>query len=192
MPGTAPDSMSRRIGVPWLARLPSMIVGGVGVRVEVDDADVAVAVHVGDRGGGRPGDRVVPAEDDRHDAARRDGVDPLADVGVRHLGLAVRAVRVAEVDDLQPVEDLQPEIQVIGARLVGRGADRPRTEPGARPVGRGDVERRPDDGDVGPPGLELFDLGQERPMPERHDARVGKSSCSAMPGGRSRSGPWSC
>ena len=47
-------------------------VGGVGVGVEVDDADVAVAVHVGDGGGRRPGDRVVAAEDDRHDAARGD------------------------------------------------------------------------------------------------------------------------
>ena len=47
-------------------------VGGVGVGVEVDDADVAVAVDVGDGGGRRPGDRVVAAEDDRHDAARGD------------------------------------------------------------------------------------------------------------------------
>ena len=39
------------------------LVGGVGVRVEVHDADVAVAVHVGDRGRGGPGDRVVAAED---------------------------------------------------------------------------------------------------------------------------------
>ena len=46
-------------------------VGGVGVGVEVDDADVAVAVDVGDGGGRRPRDRVVAAEDDRHDAALR-------------------------------------------------------------------------------------------------------------------------
>ena len=117
------------------------LVGGVGVRVEVHDADVAVAVHVGDRGRRRPGDRVVAAEDDRHDAAGRDGVHALADVGVRDLGLAVRAVRVAEVDDLEPVEDLQPEIQVIGARLVGGGADGARAEPGAWPVRGPDVER---------------------------------------------------
>ena len=149
-------------------------VGGVGVGVEVDDADVAVAVHVGDRGGRGPGDRVVAAEDDRHDAARRDGVHAFADVGVRHLGLAVRAVRVAEVDDLEPVEDLQPEVQVIGARLVGGGPDRPRTEPGAGPVGGGDVERRADDRDVGLPRLELLGLGQERPVPERRHAGVGQ------------------
>ena len=149
-------------------------VGGVGVRVEVHDADVAVAVHVGDRGGRGPGDRVVAAEDDRHDAAGRDRVDALADVAVRHLGLAVRAVRVAEVDDLEPVEDLQPEVQVIGARLVGGGPDRPRTEPGARPVRGRDVERRADDRDVGLPGVELLELGQERPVTERREARVGQ------------------
>ncbi len=83
VPGTAPDSISRRIGVPWLARLPVDDVRGVGVRVEVHDADVAVAVHVGHRRRGRPGDRVVAAEDDRHDAAGRHRVNALADVRVR-------------------------------------------------------------------------------------------------------------
>ena len=91
---------------------------------------------------------------------------------VRHLGQPVRAVRVAEVDDLQPVEDLQAEVQVIGAGLVRGGPDRPRTEPGAGPVRRRDVERGTDDGHVGPPRLELLHLGQERPMPERHQSRV--------------------
>ena len=38
-PRTAPDSISRRIGVPCEARLPSMAVGGVGVRVEVQQAE---------------------------------------------------------------------------------------------------------------------------------------------------------
>ena len=100
--------------------------------------------------------------------------DPLADVVVRHLGLAVRAERVAEVDDLQPVEDLQPEIHVVGAGLVGGGPDRPRTEPRTGPVRRRDVERCADDRDVGLPGVELFDLGQERPVPERRETRVGQ------------------
>ena len=68
----------------------------------------------------------------------------------------------------------RPEIQVIGARLVGGGPDGARTEPGAGPVRRRDVERRADDGHVGPPRLELFDLGQERPVPERHQSRIGQ------------------
>ena len=107
-------------------------VGGVGMGVEVHDPDVAVAVHVGDRGGGRPGDRVVAAEDDRHDAAGGDLVHPLADVGVAGLGLAVRAERVAVVDDLEVVEDLDAQVEVVGAGLVGQRADRPRPEAGAR------------------------------------------------------------
>jgi hypothetical protein len=67
-----------------------------------------------------------------------------------------------------------PKIEVIGAGLVGRGADRPGTEPGARPVGRGDVERGSDDRGVGSPRLELADFGQERTVPERHHSGVGQ------------------
>ena len=143
-----------------------MIVGGVGVRVEVHDADVAVAVDVGDGGRGGPGDRVVAAEDHGHDAARRDRVHALLDVVVRDLGLSVRAVRVAEVDDLEPVEDLQPQIQVIGAGLVGGGTNGARAEASARPVRGPDVERCPNDGHVGSPRIELFGFGEEGPVPE--------------------------
>ena len=168
-------------------------VGRVGVGVEVDDADVAVAVDVGDRGGAGPRDRVVAAEDDRHDAARGDGVDALADVGVRALGLAVRAVGVAEVDDLQPVEDLEAEVQVVRARLVRRGPDRPRPEAGAGAVRRRDVERGADDRHVGLPGVELLDArsgtAAARTTPSRRAARP---SCSTIPGGSSRRGRCSC
>ena len=63
---------------------------------------------------------------------------------------------------------------MIGAGLVGRGADRPGTEARARPVGRGDVERGADDRDVGSPRLELFDFGQDWAVPERHHSGVGQ------------------
>ena len=96
------------------------------------------------------------------------------DVVVRHLGLTVRAVRVAEVDDLEPVEDLEAQIHVVGARLIGGGPDRARAEPRAGPVRGPDVERRADDRDVGSPRLELFDLGEERPVPERGQTGVGE------------------
>ena len=98
---------------------------------------------------------------------RGDLVHTLADVGVADLGLAVWAVGVAEVDDLQPVEDLEPEVEVVGARLVRRGPDRPRPEAGARTVGGRHVERRADDGHVGLPRVELLDVGEERPLAER-------------------------
>ena len=61
---TAPDSISRRIGVPWPASTPHLVGGGVRVGVEMDDADGARRARLGDGGGGRPGDRVVAAEDD--------------------------------------------------------------------------------------------------------------------------------
>jgi hypothetical protein len=142
-------------------------VGGVGVGVEVDDADVAVAVHVGDSRRRRPGDRVVAAEHDRHDAARRDLMHPLPDVGVARLRLAVRAVGVAVVDGFEVLEDLDPEVEVVRARLVREGADRTRAESGAGPVGGGDVERRTYDRHVWSPRVELFGVGEERPLPER-------------------------
>ena len=61
-------------------------------------------------------------------------MDTLADVLVAHLGQTVGAKRIAEVDDFQPVENLQPVVHVIRARFIGGGPDCPRTEPGARPV----------------------------------------------------------
>ena len=90
-----------------------------------------------------------------------------SDVGVARLGLPVRAVGVAVVDHLDPFEDLDAEIEVVGARLVRQRTDRPRAEPGAGPVGGRDVERRADDRDVGLPLVELFGIGQERPLGER-------------------------
>ena len=117
---------------------------------------------------------MVTAEDDRHDAARRDGVYALADVVVRHLRLTVRAVRVAEVDDFEPVEDLEPKIHVVGPWLVGGGADGARAEARTRPVRGPDVERCSDDRHIGTPRLQLVDLGEERTMPERCHAGVGQ------------------
>ena len=83
----------------------------------------------------------------------------------------MRAIRVAEVDDLQPVEDLEPQIQVIGARLVGGSTDGARAEaaPGRLvvPMSNGAPTTR-----IRSPGVQLFNLGEERPLPERYHARV--------------------
>src|SRR5260370_7101303 len=49
-------------------QVPLHIRCGVGVCVEVDDAHVAVAVMLGQRGDVGPGDAVVTAQDDRDDA----------------------------------------------------------------------------------------------------------------------------
>ena len=150
------------------------LVGGVRVRVEMDDADIAVAMHIGDSGGRRPRDGMVTAQDHRHDATLGQGVHPFPDVVVGHLGLAVRTIGVAEVDDLEPVEDLQAEIHVVGARLIGGRPDRPRAEPGSRTVGGPDVERCTHDGGVRFPLVELCHLGQKRTMPERGQPRIGE------------------
>ena len=57
-----------------------------------------------------------------------------------------------------------------GSYAVARIARGPKRAPGR--LRRGDVERRAHDRDVGSPRVELFDLGQERPMPERREPRV--------------------
>ena len=146
MPLTAPDSISRRIGVPWLARTPNVLVGGVGVGIEMDDPDAARAADLGDRGGGRPGDRVVAAEDDRDRAGRGDLADLAVDHRVAALDPGRDDVRVAGVDDGQDVERLDVELERVDrARRVLRLADRARPEAGARSVADGVVERRADD-----------------------------------------------
>ena len=73
--------------------------GRVGVGVEVDDPDVAVAEVVGHGGHVRMRQRVVAAEDDRDDARREDLVDALLDRGVAAGEVGGHALRVPVVDD---------------------------------------------------------------------------------------------
>jgi hypothetical protein len=89
-------------------QVPVDDVGGVGVGVEMNDADVAPPPGLGHRSRRRPRDRVVTAHDDWDDAAAGHLADQGLDVGVPNLGLAVGAMGVTEVDDLEPVEDLDP------------------------------------------------------------------------------------
>ena len=107
-------------------------VGGVGVSVEMNDADVAVAMDVGDRGGSWPGDGVVASERDGDDAASGNLVHAVANVGEALVGIAVRAVGVTGVDNGEVVENLEVKVDVIGARFVGRRPDRtgPERAPG--------------------------------------------------------------
>ena len=86
---------------------------------------------------------------------------------------AVRAVGVAVVDDLDVVEDLQPVAEVVGAGLVGVAAQRSGAEAGAGSVGRPEVERGADDGDIGLPRVELLGRRQQRSLGERHDRAEG-------------------
>ncbi len=131
---------------------------------------------------------MVAAEDDRHDPPARDLGNPAADVRVTSCGVAVGAVGVAEIDDVEVVEDLEVKINVVGACFVGERPDgaRPEARPGA--VGGRDVERRSDDGDVGGPLVELLRVGEEGTLAEGRQATedVAELELLAHSGGEAR------
>ena len=78
--------------------------------------------------------------------------------------------RVAVVDHLEVVEDLDAEVEVVGAGVVGRRAQGTRPEPGAGAVGDVAVPGGSDDRDVGLPGVELTGLGEQRSATEARRA----------------------
>ena len=152
-----------------------VVVGGVGVGVEMDDPDAARAADLGDGGRRRPGDRVVAAEDDRD----RAGLGDLADLAVDHRVAALDPGRddvgVAGVDDGQDLERLDVELERVDrARRVLRLADRARPEAGARSVADGVVERRADDRDVDAEAAELGRVRDPGQLHERRRADVGR------------------
>ena len=104
-------------------------------------------MHRGDRPDVGLGDRVVAAEDDRD----RAGGDDLRDDALDRRVIAGRVGGndrgVAEVDDPELGDRVDPRLEMRARRAAG-GADRARPEPGARPVGGEIVHRRPDDRDV--------------------------------------------
>ena len=137
----------------------------------MDDPDAARPGVLGDRGCGRPGDRVVAAQDDRDGAGRRH----LADLAVDHCVPALEPGRddvgVAGVDDGQHVEG--PQLARVLERVERAGGvvgltDCPRPEPRPGPVADAVVERRPDDRDVRVPGSDLAGIRDPRQLLERH------------------------
>ena len=144
------DQPPHRLPVP--DQRAELDVARVGVRVEVDHRDAALAEVLGDPGGVRPGDRVVAAQHQRDRARRRDRVDGALQVAHRALGVAGEHLDVARVVDgqvaRQPV-DAQRERRarpVVGQ--VAGLADVLRPEPRARPVRGAAVEGRAEDHDV--------------------------------------------
>ena len=81
---------------------------GVRVRVEVDDSDLPPSARSRNCGCRWPRDRMVATEDDREDVPVGDLGDALADRRVRQLDHPVGTDRIAVVDDLQGVEQLDP------------------------------------------------------------------------------------
>ncbi len=124
---------------------------GVGVRVEVDHRHPAPADVPGDPGRVGEGDRVVAAQDHRDRARRGDLVHHVLEPLDRLLNVARRHENVPDVGDPQLLQRVHAERQVrpgpVMRQVVG-GPDRPRPEPGPRPVRRSPVERRPDEDDV--------------------------------------------
>ena len=115
--------------------------------VEVDKPERAVLGCHG-TGVGR-GDRVVAADDQRHQV----GVDDLAhrplDRGMADLRLGGNHGRVAEVEDPQNIERVDAGLEMRAGRAA-RGADRARREPRSGAVGDELVHRGADDCDVEP------------------------------------------
>ena len=142
VPRTAPDSISRRIGVPWPASTPQSSLAVSAWASKWTMPMLPGPADLGDRGRARPRDRVVAAEHDRDGA----GLGDLADLAIDHRVAAVDPrrddVRVTGIDDGQDLERLDVELQGVDrARRVLRLADRPRPEPGARAVADRVVER---------------------------------------------------
>ncbi len=98
-------------------------VAGVGVRVEVDHRDPAVAEVPGDAGRVRQRDRVVAAEHQRDRARgwpRR--TPPPRGLPQRPLDVAGRHLDVAGVDDPEVLQAVDPQRQVRPGAVVRRGS----------------------------------------------------------------------
>ncbi len=142
-------------------------VGGVGVRVEVQQAELSPTDRFGDPGRRRPGDGMVTTDDHGDDPETRHAADLCADVAVRRLGLPGRATGVPGVHHVQPVEDLDAEVEMVGAGFVGERAQCPRAEACARSVCGPDVERRADHRDVRTASREIVERRHPRAVTER-------------------------
>jgi len=104
---------------------------------------------------------MVSAEDQWNDAPAGHLVDAPFDVGMARCSVAVRAVRIAEVDNREMFKNLKVEIEVVGAWFVGGGTDGPRSETGSRPICGGEIEGSTDDGHVWSPPVEVFGVRHE-------------------------------
>ena len=167
--------MRRRIGVPWPASTPQSSFAVSAWASKWTMPMLPGPADLGDGGRGRPGDRVVAAEDDRDRAGRRHLADLAVDERVGAIDPRRDDVGVAGVDDGQDLERLDAELERVDrAGRVLRLADRARPEPGARAVAHGVVEGRADDRDVDAARPELRRVGDPGQLHERREADVGR------------------
>ena len=156
-PSSTPSSTARENGCPWSGSVPPRIdLAGVGVRVEVDDAEAVGAVVGGERAQDRQRDRVVAADHGRDRAGGQDLADARLDRRVRGEDVARGRVGVAVVDDRELLVGIDAELDARPAvdADVLRQAHGARAEARARAVGHGQVEgraehRHVDAGEVG-------------------------------------------
>jgi len=148
------------------------VLAGVGVTVEVDEADVVVVVGLGPALDVGVADGVVATDDD----GRRlfaDLVDGVLDVELALPGVARRDRRVARVRDLEVVEGVDARLDVevlVGRRRDRRGrADGPGAVAGTRPDRRRRVQRCAEDTDVDVLVVEFVAVGLGE-LQERRDA----------------------
>ena len=150
--------------------------GGVGMGVEVDDADAARAADLGDGRRARPGDRVIAAEDDRDGAGLR---RPRGPCGRSSRGRARSRPgrcwrRPASTTVRTSNGSTSSWSELIEPGRVLRLADGPRPEAGPRPVADRVVERRADDRDVDLAPAQLGRIGDPRQLHEADRADVGR------------------
>ncbi len=122
--------------------LAVVLVPGVGVRVEQHQRHRAVDGVLGAELAEH--DRVVAAEDERHDPGLEQGAKARVDLLGRAQGVAGGHSKVTAVDERQRAEHVDAERRVIRAQQHRGRPDRLGTEARAAPkAGRG-VERNPD------------------------------------------------
>ena len=180
-----PCSTSRRIGVPWETSTPKTIRAGVGMGVEVDQADRAVAggagadVGLGDRSGRRRGRSGSPR---RRGPRRRSARSPRGCAPGRPAAPARRRSRRRAA----PRSASTPASR-WGPGRAACGADRARAEAGPGAIGDEVVHRCADDRDVD--ALELgrvLGVGDAGEGQQARRSRASHRAPASGRGGRSR------
>src|SRR5439155_5083575 len=123
--------------------LAEVLVPGIGVRVQLEEADRTVTTN--ERPQLRERDRVIAAERERKHPRIDEGRHRLLDLTVGALDGSRRDGRVTVVDDGQRLDDVDCEHRVVRPEEHRGRADRLRTEASTRPEARGRVEGNAED-----------------------------------------------
>ena len=158
--------------------LAPVVVPGIGVGIEIDQADRPVAL--GDRPQLSQRDRMVSSDGERNDLGSEDRAEPFVDHFVRGLHVPGDHGEIARVDGGHVFEDLDVLLDVVRPQQSRRLADGRRRESTADPIGDRRIERDAEErrvhaihvGDVGK-AHECPDAGEPR-SPHRVDRPVAR------------------